>query len=350
MSVRRLPPLPTVKDILRMYNINAQKRLSQNFIMDPRLLDRVAKAGGPLHGKVVVEVGPGPGGITRSIIGQGASQCAVIEKDPRFVPALNLLNESCGGRLDIHIGDAMHFHMEKLFPSRLATEWEADSTNVSLIGNLPFNVSTPLTIKWLRAMSEKKSLWIYGRVPLTLCYQQEVAQRMSAPPGDTERSRLSVMCQNWAAVKQNFIIPGGAFLPKPDVNVGVVTLTPLVVPYIDHPYQIVEKVVTTVFHGKKKNVINTIRNLFPRPLANSLGNRILNETGLNPKLRPIDIDMHDWSRICNSYVRILNENPSLASYKTRGSKNLNLSEPLYEDGQLFEDGGENGVVHSQLHE
>merc|ERR1712083_2020 len=142
---------------------------------------------------------------------------------------------------------------------------------------------------------------------------------MSAPPGDAERSRLSVMCQNWAAVKQNFIIPGGAFLPKPDVNVGVVTLTPLVVPYIDHPYQLVEKVVTTVFHGKRKNVINTIRNLFPRPLANSLGNRILNEK------------------------------PSLASYKTR-SKILNLSDPYYEDGQLFEEEDENGVVYSQLHE
>jgi len=329
-----------------MYNINAKKKLSQNFIMDPRLLDRLAKAGGSLDGKVVVEVGPGPGGITRSILGQGARQCVVIEKDPRFIPALELLNEGSGGRLDIHIGDVMHFNMEKLFPANMATDWEGEPPDISLIGNLPFNVSTPLLIKWLQAMANKESLWGYGRVPLTLCFQLEVAQRMSAPPGHASRSRLSVMCQNWARVHQNFVIPGGAFLPKPDVDVGVVTLKPLTVPYIDQPYKTVEKVVTTVFHGKKKKLYNTINKLFPKTMANNLSYRILSETGINADLRAIDLDMAEWSRLCNSYVRIIRDNPSLANYHTRGRRSELPA--VYEDGELFIDGDSDDVSNSSF--
>jgi len=337
MAGRRLPPLPTVKDILLMYNISAKRMLSQNFIMDPRLLDRLAKAGGPLDGKVVVEVGPGPGGITRSILGQGARQCVVIEKDPRFVPALQLLNEASGGRLDIHIGDVMTFNMEKLFPPTMGTEWDADPPNISLIGNLPFNVSTPLVIKWLLAMSSKQSLWVYGRVPLTLCFQQEVAQRMIAPPGNTCRSRLSVMCQNWAKVQHNFVIPGGAFVPKPEVNVGVVTLSPLTVPYIDHPFLIVERVVTTVFHGKRKQLQNTLPRLFPKPVSQTLGRRMFAETGINPTIRALDLDMGDWARLCDSYVSIIKESPNLAKYNTRGRK-ADFSDAVYEDtGDMFID-------------
>jgi len=349
MSVRRLPPLPTVKDILRMYNINAKKKLSQNFIMDPRLLDRLAKAGGPLDGKVVVEVGPGPGGITRSILGQGARQCVVIEKDPRFIPALELLNEGSGGRLDIHVGDVMHFNMEKLFPVSMAMDWEGEPPNISLIGNLPFNVSTPLLIKWLHAMANKESLWGYGRVPLTLCFQLEVAQRMSAPPGDPCRSRLSVVCQNWARVHQNFVIPGAAFLPKPDVDVGVVTLKPLTVPYIDQPYKTVEKVVTTVFHGKKKKLNNTLSKLFPKALSTNLSHRIFSETGINAELRAIDLDMADWSRLCNSYVRVIRDNPSLENYHPRGRR-AELEPAVYENGDLFIDDDSDNVNDRLLSE
>jgi len=342
MASRRLPPLPTVKDILRIYNINAQKKLSQNFIMDPRLLDKLARAAGPLDGKFVVEVGPGPGGITRSILGQGARQCSVIEKDSRFMPALELLNDASGGRLDIHLGDVMHFNMEKLFPPSLATPWDSDPPNITVIGNLPFNVSTPLIIKWLNAMSSQQSLWVYGRVPLTLCFQQEVAQRMSAPPGSKNRSRLSIMCQNYTMVHQNFLIPGGAFLPKPDVNVGVVTMTPLTVPYIDHPYKLVDKVVTTVMHGKRKRLHKTIAKLFPEKLSVHLTQRILAETGLKADTRPLDLDMSDWSRLCNSYGRVVQDSPRLANYSARG-KQLELSDPLYANGDLFIDDNSDDV-------
>ena len=313
--MRRLPPLPTVKDILRIYNISASKKLSQNFILDPRQLDRLAALAEP-NGKHVVEVGPGPGGITRSLLGQGARRCFVIEKDSRFLSALQILNEASGGRLDIHIGDVMTFNMERLSPDLVSSDWHGPPPNIGVIGNLPFNVSTPLLIRWLEAISDKKSLWSHGRVPMTLTFQLEVAQRMSAPPGNPIRSRLSVVCQNWTRVNHKYTMPGGSFTPKPEVDVAVVTLHPLTEPYIQHPFPFVNKVVTNVFQGKRKKLYNTLPRLFPKPMS-FLSEVIIEETGLNPMMRAIDLDMNDWSRLCNSYARILRVNPSLAKYKAR---------------------------------
>ena len=313
--MRRLPPLPTVKDILRIYNISASKKLSQNFILDPRQLDRLAALAEP-NGKHVVEVGPGPGGITRSLLGQGARRCFVIEKDSRFLSALQILNEASGGRLDIHIGDVMTFNMERLSPDLVSSDWHGPPPNIGVIGNLPFNVSTPLLIRWLEAISDKKSLWSHGRVPMTLTFQLEVAQRMSAPPGNPIRSRLSVVCQNWTRVNHKYTMPGGSFTPKPEVDVAVVTLHPLTEPYIQHPFPFVNKVVTNIFQGKRKKLYNTLPRLFPQPMS-FLSEVIIEETGLNPMMRAIDLDMNDWSRLCNSYARILRVNPSLAKYKAR---------------------------------
>ena len=240
-----------------------------------------------------------------------------MEKDHRFLPALEVLNEASGGRLEVVHGDVMTFNMEKLFPDTEKVAWAGSEPNIEIMGNLPFNVSTPLTIKWLEAMASQKSLWGYGRVPLTLTYQLEVAQRMAAPPGNPIRSRLSVVCQNWARVNLKFAIPGSAFVPKPDVDVAVVTLHPLTVPYIEHPFPVVNKVVTSVFHGKRKMLSSRIKRLFPKKMDDYCAERLLEETGLSPTMRPIDLDMSDWSRLCNSYMRIIKENPSLAKYQAR---------------------------------
>lgn len=338
MASRRLPPLPTVNDILRMYSIRAKKQLSQNFLMDPRLLDRVARAGGSLAGCHVVEVGPGPGGITRSILGQNAKRCAVIEKDPRFLPSLKLLNEASGNRLDINMGDVLSFNMAKIFPDTLRRDWEQNQDSVRLLGNLPFNVSTPLIIRWLSNISDRSSLFSYGRVPLTLTFQLEVAQRMVASPSQSCRSRLSVMCQNWASVKHQFTIPGAAFVPKPEVDVAVVTFTPLIKPYIDLPFPLVEKVITTIFHGKKKDLKNTIANLFPRPMSSRFSEEMMFEADLlkcGRQLRAIDLSMGSLNALCHSYKRITEENPSIAGYNSRAAKSLALGEMVYEDGELY---------------
>jgi len=337
MAANRLPPLPTVKDILRMYNIKAQKRLSQNFILDPRLLDRLARAGGDVAGKHVVEVGPGPGGITRAFLGRGATRVAVIEKDARFLPSLHLLAEASGDRLTIHHGDVLSFNMARLFPDPLRREWDDKQTEVAVIGNLPFNVSTPLIIRWLSDMAGREGVFSYGRVPLVLTFQQEVVDRMVAPPGSPHRSRLSVMCQNWASVACRFTIPGAAFVPKPDVDVGVATFVPLTRPYIDLPFPMVERLVTTVFHGKKKQLKHSVEQLFPKPMARRCAGAMLAAAGLqwDTRARAIDLDMATLVPLAHSYQAIVQENPSLARYNHLVAKGLALGPATYQDGQEY---------------
>jgi len=339
---RRLPPLPTLKDILMMYNIRAKKNLSQNFIMDPRLLDRIARTAGDLRGKHVIEVGPGPGGITRSILGQGAAMCTVIEKDPRFLPSLELLNEASGGRLDIVLGDVLTFNMAEILPDSYTCSWNDGIPNIRVVGNLPFNVSTPLLIKWISAMAERKNIFKYGRVPLTLTFQFEVAHRMIAPPGDKERSRLSVFCQNWARVQHNFTIPPGAFVPAPDVHVGLVTLTPLTRPYIDLPFKMVEKVITTAFHGKQKQLVNTVRQLFPPAVAGKLARQMLQLAQIPEDEKAINLRMRDLDKLCHAYKFLCDINYGVDNYNFRQPNITSATQLEYKEDMQWEVVGEGG--------
>lgn len=322
MTLRRIPPLPTVSDILRMYNIKAKKHLSQNFIMDPRLLNRLAKKCGPLEGKYVVEVGPGPGGITRSVLGLGARKCVVIEKDPRFLESLKHLNDSSGNRLEVHLGDVLTFNMENLFPAGLRKGWNENSPDIRLIGNLPFNVSTILIVKWLKAMSERSNIFSYGRVPLVLTFQHEVAHRLIAPPEDSERCRLSVICQNWCRVHYEFMIPGAAFVPVPKVEIGVVSFKPLIKPYIDLPFPLVNKVVTALFRGKQRKVEKNVKTLFPKKLEDQLGCQMLELANVDPDRRVVSLKMDELNRLCSAYKYLNEENPTIAHYTRHVTEDL----------------------------
>ncbi|XP_023326645.1 dimethyladenosine transferase 1, mitochondrial [Eurytemora carolleeae] len=278
MSVSRIPPLPTVSDILRMYNIRAKKQLSQNFIMDPRLLRRIAE-----------------------------DWMAGLEQVGKVVPSSQ--------RLDIHLGDVLSFNMQNIFPDGLRKDWLEEIPDIRVVGNLPFNVSTPLIIKWLRAMSTQSSIFSYGRVPLVLTFQHEVAHRMIAAPGDPERSRLSVVCQNWARVNYEFMIPAGAFVPAPEVQVGLVSFNPLTKPYIDLPFPLVNKVVSAVFSGKKKSISNTVKNLFPQKLEQDLGRQMLGLSRVSGSTKAINLGMDDLNRLCHAYKYLTEINPTLADYK-----------------------------------
>ncbi|KAJ8877681.1 hypothetical protein PR048_022136 [Dryococelus australis] len=257
----RLPPLPSIRDLIRLYRLRALRQLSQNFLMDQRLTDKIVRSAGRIKDGQVCEVGPGPGGITRSILARNPQRVVVIEKDRRFIPMLEnpipqclhssydftnmalmkscsifsiapflydnptghrqqcgdfqLLTEATNGKMEVIIGDVLSFNMEKMFPEEKKLDWESQPPNIHLIGNLPFSVSTPLIIRWLEAICERRSAWSYGRVPMTLTFQKEVAERMVAPVTTEQRCRLSVMCQNWCNVQHVFTIPGKLFVLPP---------------------------------------------------------------------------------------------------------------------------------------
>jgi dimethyladenosine transferase 1, mitochondrial len=152
----------------------------------------------------------------------------------------------------IFSGDVLKFDMSTIFPSEMSTDWSAAPPNLSIIGNLPFNVSIPLIIRWLRDISMRQGAWKHGRVPLTLTFQKEVAERMVAKVMSRQRCRLSVICQYLCDVEHKFTISGQSFVPAPDVDVGVVRFVPLVEPRIRVPFPIVNKLIRHVFHYRLK--------------------------------------------------------------------------------------------------
>ncbi|ENN80065.1 hypothetical protein YQE_03541, partial [Dendroctonus ponderosae] len=298
--------------------------------MDERITDRLVRAAGNIRGHHVCEVGPGPGSITRSILKKQPQHLLVVEKDPRFLPSLELLKETCKdiSNMHIEIGDIMNFNLEKGLEGIVKRDWDYATPPLHLIGNLPFHVSTHLIIRWLQAISEKSSAWSYGRTPMTLTFQKEVGERIVAPMGHKQRCRLSVMCQFWCNVEYKFTIPGTAFVPKPDVDVAVVTLTPLRVPLIDMPFHMVEKVLRTVFHMRQKYCRKGIGRLFPKCVNDELTQKLLVLAEINPTAKSFELSNEDFVRICYAYKMLCDENPGLAEFDHRMPKVLR---PDYEE-------------------
>lgn len=211
MPTLRLPPLPSIKNLLKIYKLRAVKQLSQNFILDQNLSDKIIRKTGNLSDCHVLEVGPGPGGLTRSILKHRPNKVVVVEKDKRFEPTLEMLADAfaaVNGNMEIIFDDIMRLNMTTVLPRTEAKAWTDKSPRIRLIGNLPFNISTPLIIKWLHAVCEKTGPWEFGRTRMTLTFQKEVAERLVAEPSDLQRCRLSVMAQAWTKPILHFIIPG----------------------------------------------------------------------------------------------------------------------------------------------
>lgn len=211
MSAPRLPPLPSTRDILKLYRLNAIKCLSQNFLMNQNITDKIVKKAGKLAGSQVLEVGPGPGGLTQSILKKIPERLVVVEKDQRFKPTLEMLADSfsaINGKMDIIYDDILKTNIESLLPMEKKRNWNDKPPDIFLIGNLPFNVSTHLIIKWLHAIAEQRGPWVFGRTKMTLTFQKEVAERLVAQPLGKQRCRLSVMAQAWTFPIHRFNIPG----------------------------------------------------------------------------------------------------------------------------------------------
>ncbi|XP_071761923.1 dimethyladenosine transferase 1, mitochondrial [Centroberyx gerrardi] len=313
----RLPPLPTIGEVIKLYNLRAEKQLSQNFLLDMRLIDKIVRQAGSLRDAHVCEVGPGPGGLTRSILNAGAADLLVVEKDTRFIPGLKLLSEAAPGRLRIVHGDILTYRTDRGFPSNVTKPWEEDPPNLHIIGNLPFSVSTPLIIKWLENMADRTGPFAFGRTRLTLTFQKEVAERLTASTGSRQRSRLSIMAQYLCTVRSCFTIPGRAFVPKPEVDVGVVHFTPLVQPQIQQPFKLVEKVVRNIFQFRRKYCRKGIEMLFPEARRLELAGVMMREADVDPTLRPTELTIPHIRALADAYAYLCARDPGLFTYEFR---------------------------------
>lgn len=319
--LRRLPPLPSVGDLLRLYKIRASKHLSQNFLMNPRVIRRFVDAARIREDCHVVEIGPGPGNMTRCILEKNPSQLFVIEKDRRFLPLLEQLADAAApGQLKIILGDAMDYSLRNLFPPECATEWK-DQVNesISFIGNLPFDVATALVIRWLRQIHSKSGPFEYGRVPLTLAFQKEVALRLAAPVNSYWRSRISVMTQTFCHVEEKFIIKGGSFVPRPDVDAGVVRLVPKRVSLMpgEMDFSTYERFVRTLFNVRQQPLVKALGKLFPPDKRDLLAKEIIHQANFRLDDMPMMLSVKEISSLASIWYQICQENPGLIDYDFR---------------------------------
>lgn len=241
-------PLPHLRDVIRDYDLRASKVLGQNFILDLNLTRRIARTAGqsgssPLN--KILEIGPGPGGLTRGLLMEGADHVTVIEADERFRPALEDISKAYPDKLSVVMGDALKINPNEIFEG-----------GYKIVANLPYNIATPLLIKWL---SQSPIRWD----SLTLMFQKEVAQRICAQPGDDAYGRLAVL-SNWLAdTTIEFDVSADVFVPPPKVTSTIVTLVPREQPLAEADLSILEKVTAAAFGQRRKMLRASLKQITP---------------------------------------------------------------------------------------
>ncbi len=236
------PELPPLREIIRRFDLGARKSLGQNFLLDINLTRRIARTAAPLEHANIIEIGPGPGGLTRALLLEGAQHVTAIERDPRCIAALRELETVFPGRLAIVEGDALAMDAASLVAAPR-----------KIVANLPYNIATPLLIGWLGKISAFESL--------TLMFQKEVAERLAAAPGDDAYGRLAVLTQWLCQVKLAFDIPPQAFVPAPKVTSTVVHLTPRATPRAVCDQALLERVTAAAFGQRRKMLRQSLKSL-----------------------------------------------------------------------------------------
>jgi|CXWL01.1.fsa_nt_gi 16S rRNA (adenine1518-N6/adenine1519-N6)-dimethyltransferase len=273
--------LPSLRSALEAHGLWANKALGQHFLLDMNITRRIARAAGNIAGKPVIEVGPGPGGLTRALLEAGAAPLIAIERDARFLPLLEPLAEWSGGRLHIVHGDALN-----CAPPYAASA--ADETPVQIVSNLPYNIGTPLLVQWLKA-----GPW---RGDMTLMFQKEVAQRIVAKPGTKAYGRLAVLAQARCECRLEFTIPARAFTPPPKIASAVVRLTNLAGPY---PHlDALERVTAAAFGQRRKMLRSALRALTPG------AEDLLRTAGLSATARAEEIDGAGFCALADAWRAI----------------------------------------------
>ncbi|HSO42543.1 MAG: 16S rRNA (adenine(1518)-N(6)/adenine(1519)-N(6))-dimethyltransferase RsmA [Rhodospirillales bacterium] len=234
--------LPPLRDVIRRHGLDARRSLGQHFLLDQNLTDRIVRAAGPLAGFSVIEIGPGPGGLTRSLLAAGPARLVAIEKDARCAAAVRELADFFFGRIEVVEADALNLDVREL--ARAPRK---------IVANLPYNVATPLLIGWLRNATDFAGF--------TLMLQREVAQRLAAAPGSAAYGRLTVLVQWLCRVEYQFAVDRRAFVPPPRVTSAVVNLSPRLEPLAPAEWRALETVTQAAFGQRRKMLRSSLRAL-----------------------------------------------------------------------------------------
>ena len=269
MQIDQLPPL---HDVISTRSLNAKKSLGQNFLLDLNLTAKIARLAGDLEGYDVLEVGPGPGGLTRGLLASGARRVIALEKDPRCIPALNEIAEVYPGRLDIFNADALDFDVR----SHLTVP-------IRIVANLPYNVGTALLIRWLTPKD-----WPPFWSTLTLMFQKEVAERIIATPGSKSYGRLAILAQWKSNPKIMMELPPEAFTPPPKVHSAVVHFDALPEPRFPAPAGLLTSTVAMAFNQRRKMLRSSLKSASPN-IEN-----VLRDAGIEPTARAEEISLEGF--------------------------------------------------------
>ena len=268
----QIDDLPPLRDVIARHELMAKKALGQNFLLDLNLTSRIARQAGPLDGHDVVEVGPGPGGLTRAILAAGARRVIAIERDRRCLPALAEIAARYPGRLEVIEGDALEIDAVSLCPAPRA-----------IIANLPYNIATPLLLRWLEDLRTDGGAYGF----LALMFQKEVAQRICAQLSTKAYGRLSVISQWLCEAKVLVELPPSVFTPPPKVRSAVVRLVPRSLPADAPDFAAVERVTAAAFQGRRKMVRSSLCDYMQH----------FEEAGVDPQARAENLSVAQYVRL-----------------------------------------------------
>ncbi len=269
--------LPPLRSVIERYGLNAKKSLGQNFLLDLNLTRKIARLAGNLNERTVVEIGPGPGGLTRALLIEGAKRVVAIERDDRCLPALAEISAHFPGRLDVHAADALDIDWTKL----------VDGTGpVSIVANLPYGVASLLLVNWLE--TEPWPPW-YDR--MVLMFQREVAERIVAAPRSKAYGRLSVIAQWRTDAKIVMNLPPEAFTPPPKVASAIVEFLPKAQPEPPCRVRTLARVTAAAFGQRRKMLRSSLKQLTAFPEL------LLNRAGLAPEQRAEELSVSEFARL-----------------------------------------------------
>lgn len=273
---RTVPPLPPLREVIQRFGLGARKSLGQHFLLDLNLTGRIARCAPDLASGTVIEVGPGPGGLTRALLAEGARRVIAIEKDRRCLEALAELAARYPDRLEILAGDAL-----TLAPGQIGEPPR------QIVSNLPYNISTALLTGWLTSLAEDPD----ALSAMTLMFQKEVAARLVAQPRSADYGRLTILAQWLCEVRVLFDIPPRAFTPPPKVISSIVSLRPRSAPMAPARLKTLERVTAAAFGKRRKMLRQSLKPLFADSVA------AITSLDLEPTARAEELSVQDFCRL-----------------------------------------------------